>query len=359
MLNRYGTHPNFQLIVFTLDETVFSTEIGPLAGFYPSVYAGAPWWFIDAPEAIRRYRSRDHRVRRLRQDLGLHRRHPRVLLHSGSTRHVPATRRRVRRPAGRRGPSRRGRGGRHPARSRRRQSAEGVQAMTNPRLSRSLPGTPEAPPVRIVHLGLGNFHRAHQAWYTARARTHAEWGIAAFTGRRADAAEALAPAGRSLHLDHPQVDGDDFEVIGSRRGRAPVDRPPGLPRLPRSPRGRHGHHHGHRGRLPPRAGRAPRRRRRALRRRGADRGRDRAGGVAARPSWPPDCSPAGAAAPVRSPSCRATTCRRTAPSPQRSSGTWPSSSIRTCSAGSRTTSTSPRPWWTGSLPSPPTPTGTP
>ena len=57
MLNRYGTHPNFQLIVFTLDETVFSTEVGPLAGFYPSVYAGAPWWFIDAPEAIRRYRS--------------------------------------------------------------------------------------------------------------------------------------------------------------------------------------------------------------------------------------------------------------------------------------------------------------
>jgi glucuronate isomerase len=57
MLNRYGTHPNFQVVVFTLDETTFSTQIGPLAGFYPSVYAGAPWWFIDAPEAIRRYRA--------------------------------------------------------------------------------------------------------------------------------------------------------------------------------------------------------------------------------------------------------------------------------------------------------------
>ena len=57
MLNRYGTHPNFQLVVFTLDETVFSREIGPLAGFYPSVFAGVPWWFIDAPEAIRRYRA--------------------------------------------------------------------------------------------------------------------------------------------------------------------------------------------------------------------------------------------------------------------------------------------------------------
>ena len=57
MLNRYGTHPNFQLVIFTLDETVFSREIAPLAGFYPSVYAGVPWWFLDAPEAIRRYRA--------------------------------------------------------------------------------------------------------------------------------------------------------------------------------------------------------------------------------------------------------------------------------------------------------------
>jgi glucuronate isomerase len=57
MLIRYGTHPNFQLVIFTLDETVFSREVAPLAGFYPSVFAGAPWWFIDAPEAIRRYRA--------------------------------------------------------------------------------------------------------------------------------------------------------------------------------------------------------------------------------------------------------------------------------------------------------------
>ena len=57
MLNRYGTHPNFQLVIFTLDETVFSREVGPLAGFYPSVFAGVPWWFIDAPEAIRRFRG--------------------------------------------------------------------------------------------------------------------------------------------------------------------------------------------------------------------------------------------------------------------------------------------------------------
>jgi glucuronate isomerase len=57
MLSRYGTHPNFQLIIFTIDETVFSREVGPIAGFYPSVYAGVPWWFLDAPEAIRRFRA--------------------------------------------------------------------------------------------------------------------------------------------------------------------------------------------------------------------------------------------------------------------------------------------------------------
>jgi glucuronate isomerase len=56
LLGRYGTVEGFQLVLFTLDETVFSREIAPLAGFYPSVYAGAPWWFLDAPDAIRRFR---------------------------------------------------------------------------------------------------------------------------------------------------------------------------------------------------------------------------------------------------------------------------------------------------------------
>ena len=57
LLERYGTAAGFHLVLFTVDETVFSREIAPLAGFYPAVYAGAPWWFLDAPEAIRRYRG--------------------------------------------------------------------------------------------------------------------------------------------------------------------------------------------------------------------------------------------------------------------------------------------------------------
>jgi glucuronate isomerase len=57
VLERYGTHPNLHLVLFTLDETVWSREAAPLAGFYPSVYVGAPWWFLDAPDAIRRFRA--------------------------------------------------------------------------------------------------------------------------------------------------------------------------------------------------------------------------------------------------------------------------------------------------------------
>lgn len=57
LLERYGTHPNLHLVLFTLDEQVWSRELAPLAGFYPSVYIGAPWWFLDAPDAILRFRA--------------------------------------------------------------------------------------------------------------------------------------------------------------------------------------------------------------------------------------------------------------------------------------------------------------
>jgi glucuronate isomerase len=57
LLERYGTNPNLHLVVFTVDETAFSRELAPLAGFYPAVYVGVPWWFLDAPEAIRRFRA--------------------------------------------------------------------------------------------------------------------------------------------------------------------------------------------------------------------------------------------------------------------------------------------------------------
>ena len=57
VLNDFGTADMFRMVLFTVDETAFSRDIAPLAGFYPSVYAGAPWWFLDAPAAILRYRA--------------------------------------------------------------------------------------------------------------------------------------------------------------------------------------------------------------------------------------------------------------------------------------------------------------
>lgn len=57
LLNAVGTSPSFRVVLFTVDETAFSREIAPLAGFYPSVYIGAPWWFLDAPAAVRRFRA--------------------------------------------------------------------------------------------------------------------------------------------------------------------------------------------------------------------------------------------------------------------------------------------------------------
>jgi glucuronate isomerase len=57
LLERYGLHPGFHLVVFTVDETVWSRELAPLAGFYPSVHVGVPWWFLDAPHAIHRFQA--------------------------------------------------------------------------------------------------------------------------------------------------------------------------------------------------------------------------------------------------------------------------------------------------------------
>jgi fructuronate reductase len=84
-----------------------------------------------------------------------------------------------------------------------------------PRLSRSLPNTPAAAPVRIVHLGIGNFHRAHQAWYTAHAPDADQWGIAGFTGRGAGMAEALRPQDGLYTLITRSPDGDVFELVGA------------------------------------------------------------------------------------------------------------------------------------------------
>jgi fructuronate reductase len=73
--------------------------------------------------------------------------------------------------------------------------------------------TASAPPVRAAHLGLGAFFRAHQAWYTDRAGDG--WGIAAFTGRRPDLADALTAQDGLYTLVTRGADGDAFAQVAS------------------------------------------------------------------------------------------------------------------------------------------------
>jgi fructuronate reductase len=72
-----------------------------------------------------------------------------------------------------------------------------------------------AAPVRLVHLGLGNFFRAHQAWYTDQAPDAEDWGIAAFTGRRAELADALNAQEGLYTLITRAADGDRFDLLSS------------------------------------------------------------------------------------------------------------------------------------------------
>ena len=56
LLNAYGNDPNFTLILFTLDESTYARELAPLAGHYPAVRLGPPWWFHDSIEGMTRFR---------------------------------------------------------------------------------------------------------------------------------------------------------------------------------------------------------------------------------------------------------------------------------------------------------------
>lgn len=70
-------------------------------------------------------------------------------------------------------------------------------------------------PIRIVHLGLGAFHRAHQAWYTAQATDAASWGIAAFTGRSSRQADLLTAQDGLYTLTERNSAGEQVSVISS------------------------------------------------------------------------------------------------------------------------------------------------
>jgi len=57
MLDAVGMEPGLTIILFTLDETAYSRELAPLAGAYPALRLGPPWWFFDSPEGFKRFRE--------------------------------------------------------------------------------------------------------------------------------------------------------------------------------------------------------------------------------------------------------------------------------------------------------------
>ena len=57
LLDAVGMRPDLTIIAFMLDETTLSRELAPLAGAYPALKLGPPWWFFDSPEGMRRFRE--------------------------------------------------------------------------------------------------------------------------------------------------------------------------------------------------------------------------------------------------------------------------------------------------------------
>lgn len=57
LLNEFGNDPRFTLVLFTLDESTYARELAPLAGHYPALRLGPPWWFHDSIDGMTRYRA--------------------------------------------------------------------------------------------------------------------------------------------------------------------------------------------------------------------------------------------------------------------------------------------------------------
>jgi glucuronate isomerase len=55
LLNKYGNDRCLTFVVFTLDESTYARELAPLAGHYPALKLGGPWWFHDSVNGMERY----------------------------------------------------------------------------------------------------------------------------------------------------------------------------------------------------------------------------------------------------------------------------------------------------------------
>jgi glucuronate isomerase len=58
LLNNFGNDGRLTLILFTLDESTYARELAPLAGHYPAIKLGPPWWFHDSINGMTRYFDR-------------------------------------------------------------------------------------------------------------------------------------------------------------------------------------------------------------------------------------------------------------------------------------------------------------
>jgi glucuronate isomerase len=58
LLDQFDSERGLTIILFTLDESTYSRELAPLAGHYPCLRLGPPWWFHDSPEGMMRFRER-------------------------------------------------------------------------------------------------------------------------------------------------------------------------------------------------------------------------------------------------------------------------------------------------------------
>ena len=57
LLDEFGNDSRLTLVLFTLDESTYARELAPLAGHYPALRLGPPWWFHDSIEGMTRYRA--------------------------------------------------------------------------------------------------------------------------------------------------------------------------------------------------------------------------------------------------------------------------------------------------------------
>ncbi len=86
LLAKYGNDPRLTLILFTVDETTYSRELAPLAGTYPTIKIGPPWWYFDSLNGMQRHRESDRRGGRSLQHHWFCRRHQRLPFDPGPPR---------------------------------------------------------------------------------------------------------------------------------------------------------------------------------------------------------------------------------------------------------------------------------